>query len=106
MATWNTEGQKTNPSSGTVLADTGQLLAQEWRATIILSATALANVKLQHRNANNNGNVKEQNFSVLSSTLLHLPLLAISVTNADERVRVVTDGVILGNVQASIFLEG
>lgn len=106
MATWNTEGQKSTPSSGTVLADTGQLLAQEWRATILLSATVTANVKLQHRNANNNGNVEELALSILSSNPLFISQLAISVLNADERIRIITDGTILGNVQASIFLEG
>lgn len=62
------EQEKTNPASGTVLADTGQLAAGEYKARIYYSkndGTSNMRLAIEHRDAPNTGNVLQ--FLVLQS---------------------------------------
>lgn len=102
-AAWFTEGKKSSPSDNTLLADSGALTAQEWQVTILISSTIAAKVRIQHRNAANTGNIAQHEVSVGGSAPYNTPILRIQVAD-NERIRVVTEGVILGDVQASLFL--
>jgi len=102
--TWFTEGQKTNPSDNTVLADTGDLTPQVWNVTLVVSGTVLTKIKLQRRNVDNNGTLQTHEFSVNGNEPFSTPILKIDVLDEGESIRVVTEGTTLGQVQVSIFL--
>lgn len=106
MAQWFTEGKKTNPGANVVLADTGPLVSQEWRVTLVGTANIRAAVLLQHRNVANDTTLKEQWIVFLADATLSPQIIAISLHTANERIRIVTDTVLVGNIQVSIFLEG
>ena len=96
---WATEGRKTTPLAGTVLADTGEMVGQPYALRVIVSANVSASVKLQHRNAENNANAEEE----LVIDVLGSSPVALSFTftlENDERVRVVTTATVAGGVQA------
>lgn len=104
MADWFSEGEKTNPASGTVLADTDELVAGVIQMGFMVSANANCKVVLQHRNAANTANVSSQAMFLTASAPISVMYPVPIDVSVDERIRVVTDGAIsLGNVQASIL---
>lgn len=101
MAGWTTEGVQGTPSSGTVLADTGQLPEGGRTLSGIITSAVAGTVLFQWRNAANSSTVMEHLFSMLAGEKLVLPLLYIGV-DANDRIRVITSGLVLGNIQASL----
>lgn len=99
--TWITEGLQTSPSTGTLLADTGEVPESNTEFTIVLTSTAVATVLLQRRNAANNGTLQEQIIKTLVNETQALQFGPIHCEEG-ERVRLVTSGLILGSVQGSI----
>lgn len=104
---WSTEEQKTLPSSGTILADTGELTEQsDFNFTAVLSTTVAASVKIQWRNGANDENVKEQIINLVAGASVNIDGQASLIVSSTERFRIVTSGAILGSIQASIFHDG
>lgn len=102
---WVTEGPQTDPGAGTVLADTAPLLIRGWRPipSLLVSANADALVILQHRNVDNDGNVRIHVFPIGANRPFTL-LQPGSVRVLDgERFRVVTSGTTSGIIQASLM---
>lgn len=103
-----TEGLKTTSlSTGLLLAEippdnsgtTGQL------PSIWLSASVVAEVELQHRNAANNSNIYSHRFYISAAQpQMIAPPPGVFVLEANERLRVVlAAGLLLGAVQASLL---
>lgn len=53
----NSEGKLTNPTTTTVLADTGQLIHANYEARLVVGASVAATFVLERRNAANTANV-------------------------------------------------
>jgi hypothetical protein len=105
--TWYTEGVKSTPSSGTVLADTGEMEEGSRSVAFWVSANVLATVRLEVRNAANNANVIAQTFHLSAVSPVATPELSGVINLAtDERIRIVTSGALaLGEIQASLFVQ-
>jgi len=107
---WYSEGIKTNPIAGDLLADTGALsLADNLRSPnktfkVMVSGTILARVEIQHRNAANSATLATQLLTVLAdSQYLWDPTISGITLAESERIRVVMFANALGSVSASIF---
>lgn len=100
--TWFTEGNKTNPTDATVLADTGALTPAIYEFTYILTASAATVFLIQHRNAANLASVAEFRIRVPAGETKTYSLGKKSIRTANERVRIITEGVIVGAAQAMI----
>lgn len=98
---WNTEGVKSNPSDGTLLADTDELDSGFYAFSLLGTATLLSTVKLQHRNAANDTTLNEHIIKFLANDTKQVTFPITVDTN--QRVRVLSEGVNLGSVQASLF---
>lgn len=102
MAGWVTEGSKTAPASGTVLADSGPMPMGSRYFNGLISITGAGTILYQHRNADNTATIKEHSFSFLAADKLPLPEFRTDV-DTDERIRIVTSGLLtLVSVQASL----
>lgn len=97
-----TNGRQTNPSGGTVLADTGPLpyIDEEFFVYVIARASVNTQCALQHRDSSNTSNISVVEFDVPANTTVSfvLPFSA----KRDERLRIVTVGGITGDVTAHI----
>jgi hypothetical protein len=103
---WHTEGLKSSPASGTVLADSGQLPVGSRSASMWLSANIACTVVFEYRNDTNSANVMSQIFHLSAVSPVVIPLLTGYINVAvDERFRVVTSGLALGQIQASLFVS-
>lgn len=102
---WTTEGKKSSPANGTVLADTGQLSAGTYSFKFLATSTVVVgNLLLQLRNSGNSSTVMEQTIATPPGQSLTIDIGGLAV-GTDERVRVVTDGTSLGALQASLFYQ-
>jgi len=108
MAYWYTAGVQTNPAGGTVLADTGPLPASGGRPfRVVLGSTVALGITVEHRNAANNATLTSQLTGVVANSGIELEFIpGPDMANDDERIRVVTNALAQGNVQASILLQG
>jgi len=105
--TWFTEGVKSGViSAGTVLADTGPLPSGVHSVyEMMLSTSVDAVVRLEWRNAANDGTNISQTFylSALAPAIIG-PAFSVGDFATDERLRVVlANGLLAGAVQASLF---
>jgi len=100
---WYSEGEKTNPVDGTLLASTGKVLTgNNTMATVIVSATVGAAVQLQYRDAAAATTRQGQVLRVLANATVVVPL-GVQPLEPAEGLQVVSSGVIVGIVQASII---
>lgn len=95
------EGEKTNPPDGTILAQTGILGDGQWPVMIVVAGTASTTLRFERRNIDNNGNVQSQLIKVPLNTTLSFRLGTVDHL-AGEHLRVVTVGSPIGLVQATI----
>lgn len=103
---WQTNGILTNPTGGTVLADSGPLGAAKRSICFVAAANITAIVVLEHRNAANDATLKSQAFMVLASAPLILTLPWAVLDMADnERLRITLNATIVGSIQASTFVD-
>lgn len=99
-----TEGKKTNPTTSTVMADTGALPYEcIYQVRAILGASDTATFQIQHRNAANDANQV--------AVVVYVPANAsgeylVDVTAAaGERVRVMMDANLTGTAAATLNYE-
>lgn len=105
---WLTEGPLTAPTAGTLLAQTGTIPSQPGPTVlprVLLSATAIVSVRIEHRNAANAANLTAHTMGIPANQPVELALGGGVRVSAGERFRVVMAanagaGVV---VQASIF---
>lgn len=105
MSTWVTEGSKTNPLSGVVLADSGPTHIGEYTIHVIGISTILAPCSFQWRNAANDTTLQEQAFSIQTNQNVMEDQIKISTQVAGERFRIVTTTAVLGVVQVSMLIS-
>lgn len=99
---WYSAGEQTNPVDGAVLADTGKILTgNNVPMYVIVSAMVNCKVIIEHRDEPNTGAVVNQGLRCLANDTVVVPIGYI-VLDLGERIRVVTSGVIVGAIQASI----
>lgn len=99
---WYSEGEKSNPADGDLLATTGKLpFGNNVPVTVVVSATVAAVVLLRYRDAAGSTNKQVQTIRVLANDTKVIPLGTHPI-NVDEALQVVSSGVTLGLVQASI----
>lgn len=105
--TWYTEGLKSTPASGTVLADTGQLTEGSRSIALVASANVSVPIRLEVRNAANDATNISQIFHLSALGPVATPEVTGYVNlSSNERVRIVTaSGLALGDVQASLFVQ-
>ncbi len=99
-----TQGVLTNPTVGTVLADTGQAPAKgEYIVYVVAWASAAAQMTLQHRNADNTADVAAVAFGVPAGGTVSFSLpFSLGV---NERVRVVMRAALTGSAAAAVTAE-
>lgn len=107
--TWVSEGQKSAPASGTVLADTGQLAAGNYTFKCVMSTEGVSTAtfcEIEHRNAGNSADIISHHFGQDSGGLqTHHELRFTIALAVNERVRVIQNGTPTAgsSIQASIF---
>lgn len=100
---WYSEGEKTDPVDGTLLASTGKVLTgNNTMATVIVSATVACAVQLQYRDAGASNTRQGQIVRVPAGDTVVVPL-GVQPLEPAEGLQVVSSGTIVGNVQASII---
>jgi len=107
---WYTEGAKTNPANGEVLADSGPLtegavtLNSVPVPVVIISSTVNAMVVLQLRNPANDSTVASQGFAVGAHSPFVMPSFGSISLQSGQRLRLVLVGGVTGAMQGSLFL--
>lgn len=96
-----TEGEKTNPTTSTVMADTGALPVGIYEFRIFFGATAAAHFQVQRRNAANDASVGDVPviYAAAGQTGCYPFRLSLEV---GERVRVMMDDNLTGGAACSI----
>jgi hypothetical protein len=111
--TIDSQGLLTNPTTATVVADTGALTSDlggsgTYEVLVTFSTSATAIFQVEHRNIANSANVDDvQIFQVAANTVVAIPLrffLKVDATGG-ERVRVMMQTNLTGNASASITVQ-
>jgi hypothetical protein len=103
---WYTEGVVSSPSANDLLADTGQLsVGGRTIQSMVLAANVSATIRLEHRNAANDTTLNSQTFYLSAlAPVTFQPNVGVTVSANDRFRIVVVSGLIVGNVQASLFV--
>lgn len=102
---WYTDGATSNPTSSVVLADTGAIATLgTYLARVAISTDAAGAINVQLRNAANNDNSKEMRRYLAANANLDF-IWPFRVDTANQRLRVIPNATITGNLSASIDLE-
>lgn len=101
---WATEGVKTDPNATTLLADTGQLAEGIYDFTILINSGQVSarHFELEHRNATNDANLKQQELGVGQYFAVPINIYGYELAT-NQRLRVVVRTNFTGTVQASII---
>jgi hypothetical protein len=97
----DTQGKQTNPTTATVLADTGELSAGMYEVRVTVGCSAAATMNVEHRNAANGGNVTDVVLLRVAAGQTGMYVFKYAV-NVNERFRVVPEANITGDAEASI----
>jgi hypothetical protein len=101
---WFTNGVLTNPTGGTVLANSGVLPDPgEYHVFVVVSASAAAQISIRHRNATDSGDV-EGPITVLLGANAPVELFVPVRLKKNERVTVTVDTALTGTIAGSIAL--
>ncbi|SRR5258706_16425110 len=97
---WSSEGKKTNPAAGTLLADTGGLPAMSLGSNLIIWSNVFVRLIIAVRNATNTADVAAQTVECTGNFIA----LGVPVTLVlNQRLIIRTDNDIAGDVQGSII---
>lgn len=100
---WATEGELSPVAADVLLADTGQLAAGIYDFTIMGNTHTLAtSYLLQHRNAANGANLKQQRVFYSKEAAPNMVIINSYKIDTNERLRAVSNEAV-NNVQCSIF---
>lgn len=103
-AIWASAGVKTNPATGTILADTGAISGGIGSYTIIVASTVVARLEVAVRDATNTSDVFMQTVPTVANGLVTINGLPADVPPGG-RIVVRNNGAITGVVHASILSE-
>lgn len=95
---------QTNPTTATVLADTGALTASLYEARITCGCTVAAIFQVQRRNAANDGNTGDVIYIRAAAGQTGEYVFKYEL-NTNERIRVLPAANITGDAEASVSVE-
>lgn len=100
-AAFNSAGKTNNPTTATVLADTGALASAIYEVRVFVGCDVAATFVVQHRDAANTGNVGSVPVlrAAAGQTAEYVFTTAL---NANERMRVLPEANITGNAEATV----
>lgn len=101
----NAGAKATNPTTASVLADTGALVAGQYQFRVACGANAAAIFDIQHRNAANDGNITNEVPIVFTPANASGEFIFDFQIAASERVRVVPNANITGDAAVTIQWE-
>lgn len=93
----------TNPSSGGVVVDTGQLSEGNYLFGFLVTTSVAAIIDIQHRNAANSANIDSFRTRASQEGTGHILFPSKIRLATNERIRLVMGGTITGELQATIF---
>lgn len=96
-------GNVSNPSDNTNLEDTGALSEGAWWFGIYIKADTATEVTVEHRNAANSANIYAFDIPIAADTPTFLPFPIEVEVAASERLRVLQDGALTGNIEVVIW---
>jgi hypothetical protein len=105
----DSQGEQTNPTTATVMADTGELDAEEggggiYEALVVASASATAEFQVQVRNTANSGNVGDTHiFYAAANTPVAIPFRF--EVERDERIRVMMNANLTGDAVVNLIAQ-
>lgn len=109
MITPFTQGELAAPAAGTLLADTGAHSAGNYAFLILVACSNVANssvdFRIQRRDAANAANIWTQLGATHINSAPNYQFAGTLTLSANERLRVISQNLAVGNVQASIFLQ-
>jgi hypothetical protein len=94
-------GKTNNPTTASVLADTGALPGAMYDVRVLVGCSAAATFNVQHRNAANSGNVSDTVLIRAAAGQTGEYILKYAL-NKDERIRVVPEANITGDAEITI----
>lgn len=97
-------GTATNPTTASVLADTGAMAAGLYEAKVFVGCSVAAIFTVQHRNVANDGNVSDPVLLRAAAGQTGEYVIKYSV-NLNERVRILPAASITGDAEASVNVE-
>ena len=102
----DSQGKKTNPSSGTVLADTDSVAHKPgtYEVFVLVGATVACWVQLEHRNSANDAHVDDP-IGIRVPADAPAQFLWGYFLQSTERVRVTVESTITGDVWASVRIQ-
>lgn len=98
---WYSEGTKSSPASGTLLADTGATTGN-YSCFLIADSSVEASLVFQHRNAANDTTLHAQTFTAVVGTIF-TPKFEVPYLDINERFRVLTDALAIGAIQTTLI---
>lgn len=99
----DSQGEKTNPTTTTVMADTGALPTGVYDVTVIFSTEANAQFQVEHRNAANDGNVSDVAIYYAQANASVAPVIIRYATGQrNERFRVMLNQNLTGVAAVTI----
>lgn len=101
---WRTEGRKTNPAAGTLLADTGPLQGGvSYSPQLVVSSTVILQVRMEHRDAENLNTLQEHTFLVPANSSFQFSVWGYFDILEGQRVRLTVGANVTGTAQGSLF---
>ncbi len=100
---WATQGILQSPTAGTLLADTGALLAATFSLTILVTTQYSARVTIARRNALNDTDLSTHLVKTVSDAPTMLNGMGSIALLLNERIVVRAESAMIGEVQASIL---
>jgi hypothetical protein len=94
-------GPQTNPTTATVLADSGALATGMYQVLVVAGCSVAAKMDIQHRNAANGANVSDSVTIRLAAGQSAEFALKFAI-NSQERIRVLPQASITGEAEAAI----
>lgn len=99
-----TEGELTNPTTATVMADTGALAAGRWHIFVSIGCSVAGQFQIQRRNAANGANVGDVPVKYIAAGQ-SAQFVYQTVLEAGERVRVLPDDNVTGTAVADLVFQ-
>src|SRR5258706_15272823 len=100
---WATAGVLSSPTAGTILADSGALLASTFAFSILITTQYAARVLVVWRNSTNNADNKSHLIKTMSDSPIMMTGMGGLTLVLNERIVLRAESDMLGEVQASLI---
>lgn len=101
--TVDSQGEQNNPTTASVMADTGALTPGVYEILVMASASADAQMQVEHRNAANDGVVSDTAIFYIAGGSGAEFRGRYDINTTSERFRVMMNGNLTGDAVATIF---